>query len=112
MKEKNEELKSEEVKNPTQEVDSKEVVAGHTAELETERALEAFSEAELEKERALEEFSEAEESTDSPKEFKIPLEDSERKHYENIIASQKESIRKLREENMELHSKLDSTKTE
>lgn len=99
MKEKNEELKSEEVKNPTQEVDSKEVNDAATV---TEQETEVDSNT----------TSEEVDTTDSPKEFKIPLEDSERKHYENIITSQKESIRKLREENMELHSKLDSTKTE
>lgn len=42
--------------------------------------------------------------------FKIPLPESEKIYYENIIAANKKAIKALREQNIALQSELDSLK--
>lgn len=106
MTEENEKLKSEEQENQTQTNDSQET---QTEQVSDEVQNENQNQENDTVEKASEEV---EREHPSSEEFKVPLDVSEKKYYENIVSSQKETIRKLRAENMELHSKLDSTKEE
>ena len=101
MTEKKEKLKSEEQENQTQTNDSQKT--------QTEQVSKEVQENDT-VEKPEEEVKQ--ESHPSSEKFKVPLDVSEKKYYENIVTAQAETIRKLRAENMELHSKLDSTKEE
>ena len=107
MTEENEKLKSEEQENQTRISDFKET--------QTEQVSKKFQEENQDQENdTVEKQEEAvqQESYPSSENFKVPLDVSEKKYYENIVTAQAETIRKLRAQNMELHSKLDSTKEE
>ena len=107
MTEKKEKLKSEEQENQTQTNDSQKT---QTEQVSGEVQNENQDQKDDPVEKPDEEVKQ--ESHPSSENFKVPLDVSEKKYYENIVTAQAETIRKLRAENMELHSKLDSTKEE